>query len=66
MQGVRVAQQVRLYFVYNTGQHSKMPVCSILLYTAAAKCLEQCYVSCLASGDYTTRVVVEQVSTFNH
>ena len=25
-----------------------------------------CYVSCLASGDYTTRTVVEQVSTFNH
>ena len=25
-----------------------------------------CYVSSLASGDYTTRTVVEQVSTFNH
>ena len=25
-----------------------------------------CYVSSLASGDYTIRTVVEQVSTFNH
>ena len=28
--------------------------------------LHKCYVSCLTSGDYTTRTVVEQVSTFNH
>ena len=36
-----MAKQIRLYFGYHTGQHSKMPVkLAIFFYTAAAKCLE--------------------------
>ena len=39
---MRVAKQIRLYFAYHTGQHSKMPVNRVPSFnTAAAKGLEQ-------------------------
>ena len=36
-----MAKQIRLYFGYHTGKHSRMPVkLAQFFYTVAAKCLE--------------------------